>query len=47
MKEIIGIIVLASLISLASAAGVGGGGEVVPTISIFFGFSIYQTAPLA
>ena len=38
--ELVGIFVLAILISLASAGGVGGGEIVVPTISIFFGFSI-------
>ncbi len=38
--ELVGIFVLAILISLASAGGVGGGEVVVPTISIFFGFTI-------
>ena len=38
--EFVGIFILAILISLASAGGVGGGEVVVPTISIFFGFSI-------
>jgi len=45
--EIIGVVILGTLISLASAGGVGGGEVVVPTISIFFGFKLSQTPPLA
>ena len=45
--EIAGLFILAILISLASVGGIGGGEVIVPTISIFFGFTVQQTVPLA
>ena len=47
MMDYFGIIALSSLMSLATAAGLGGGEIVVPVIKILFEFTQEEAAPLS
>lgn len=45
--DYVGIVVLSALMSLATAAGLGGGEIVVPVIKILFQFPQVEAAPLS
>ncbi len=45
--EIIGIVVLSILMMLCTLAGIGGGGVVVPLLSVFFTFDFKEAAAIS
>lgn len=45
--EIIGIVVLSILMMLCTLAGIGGGGVVVPLLSVFFSFTFKEATAIS